>query len=386
MKSMNRLMVFGVASVGLLWSSGAGAATDAENCEGEKLREAGKYGLCRLRAEMKAVLKGESPDYSKCSQRFTLNWARREGSYDGSCPTIGDTAEAEAFVTNHTQEVAAALAGAGFLSCGDLMDLCGDGLVNLDEECDGVDLGGATCASLGWQGGTLGCTPGCSYDMSGCVAPWHLFPATGQTTCWNSGGSVIPCAGTGQDGDIQAGADLSYTDNGDGTIRDNVTGLMWEKKDNNNVGGIHDKDNTYTWSQAFSVFIDRLNNRCNNDETVNCTVNGDADCVGVGGPCGFAGYRDWRLPNVKELQSIVNYEIPYPGPTVSPAFNTACAAGCTVWGCSCTQATYCNYWSSTTPVDYRYPGNAWFVDFGNGFVVYDGKDDDGHVRAVRGGE
>ena len=376
MKSMNRLVVLGLAGLGLLWAGGVGAATDAEKCEGAKLKEAGKYGFCRLKAEMKAVLGGGSPDYSKCSQRFTLNWARREGTYDGACPTIGDTAEAEAFVTNHTQEVAAALAGAGFVSCG-------DGSMNLDEECDGVDLGGVTCASLGWEGGgTLGCTSGCSYDMSGCVGPWHVFPATGQTTCWNSNGNVIPCAGTGHDGEIQAGADLSYTDNGDGTIRDNVTRLMWEKKDDNNVGGIHDWDNAYPWSDAFSVFIDRLNNRCKNNEAVDCTVNGDADCVAVGGPCGFAGYRDWRLANAKELQSIVNYEVPYPGPTVSPAFDTACAAGCTVWGCSCTQASV--YWSSTSLAGY--PLDAWVVNFYYGNVNGNYKGNILYVRAVRGGE
>src|SRR5256712_5381503 len=55
------------------------------------------------------------------------------------------------------------------------------------------------------------------------------FPAPGQTTCWDSSGNVIPCAGTGQDGDLQKGAPLSYTDNGNGTITDNNTGLLWEK-------------------------------------------------------------------------------------------------------------------------------------------------------------
>ncbi len=34
------------------------------------------------------------------------------------------------------------------------------------------------------------------------------FPATGQTTCFDSAGDVIDCAGTGQDGEIQAGATL----------------------------------------------------------------------------------------------------------------------------------------------------------------------------------
>lgn len=49
-------------------------------------------------------------------------------------------------------------------------------------------------------------------------------PKTGQTTCYDANGSVIPCAGTGQDGDIQAGVawpDPRFTDNGNGTVTDN---------------------------------------------------------------------------------------------------------------------------------------------------------------------
>jgi hypothetical protein len=46
--------------------------------------------------------------------------------------------------------------------------------------------------------------------------------------------------------------------------------------------------------------------------------------------------RDWRLPNVKELQSIVNYEVFEPA--VSPAFDTDCP-GATVLTGSCTAAT-----------------------------------------------
>jgi len=52
------------------------------------------------------------------------------------------------------------------------------------------------------------------------------FPATGQTTRYDSSGLVISCAGTGQDGDIQAGAALRYVDNGNGTITDKKTGLV----------------------------------------------------------------------------------------------------------------------------------------------------------------
>jgi hypothetical protein len=73
---------------------------------------------------------------------------------------------------------------------------CGNGTVESSESCDGVDLGGATCASLGYPlGGTLGCRAWCAYDTSGCV---HGFPATGQMACWNGTGGAVACAGIGQ--------------------------------------------------------------------------------------------------------------------------------------------------------------------------------------------
>jgi len=52
----------------------------------------------------------------------------------------------------------------------------------------------------------------CTTDLSVChatPAAATKFLASGQTTCWNGSGVVIPCAGTGQDGDTQAGAPLS---------------------------------------------------------------------------------------------------------------------------------------------------------------------------------
>src|SRR5437016_10972638 len=65
--------------------------------------------------------------------------------------------------------------------------------------------------------------------------------ATGQTTCWDSNGNVIPCAGTGQDGELRKGAPLAYVDNGDGTITDVNTGLMWEQLSHD--GSVHDQYN-----------------------------------------------------------------------------------------------------------------------------------------------
>jgi hypothetical protein len=169
---------------------------------------------------------------------------------------------------------------------------------------------------------------------------------------------VIPCAGTGHDGEIQAGASLAYVDNGDGTISDLNTGLMWEKLSDD--GSIHDKDDSYTWDNAFAVKVATLNS---------------------GG--GFAGHTDWRLPNYKELVSILSLD--NVGPAVSAAFNTGCAPGCTVLTCSCTvSSSYSSfYWSSSTYTDY--PAYAWYVYFYYGFVYAEGKTNANYVRAVRAG-
>ena len=76
----------------------------------------------------------------------------------------------------------------------------------------------------------------------------------------------------------------------------------------------------------------------------------------------FAGQTDWRVPNVRELQSIANYQ--NFNPAVSPAFNTSCTASCTVLTCSCTASGF--YWSSSS---YAFnPANAWGVDFFSGGV------------------
>ena len=184
--------------------------------------------------------------------------------------------------------------------------------------------------------------------MTGCA-----LPATGQTTCWDSSGNVIPCADTGQDGDIQAGEPLSYTDNADGTITDNNTGLLWEKLGQD--GSIHDVGNTYTWNEAFSVHVASLNSTS------------------------FAGHSDWRLPNVKELQSILNYGTS--NPAVSPAFNANCTPGCMATTCSCTAASF--YWSSSSFA--ANPSLPWLLDFFTGGTATPSKTTYWFMRAVRGG-
>src|SRR5262249_9180586 len=67
-------------------------------------------------------------------------------------------------------------------------------------------------------------------------------------------------------------------------------------------------------------------------------------------------------------------------PSVSPAFNTGCAPGCTVLTCSCTAAS--SHWSSTTFVGG--PTIAWIVDFLDADVNITGKSQFHFVRGVRG--
>jgi len=177
---------------------------------------------------------------------------------------------------------------------------------------------------------------------------------TGQTTCYDATeGVVIDCAGTGQDGELQRGAARSFTDNGDGTITDNVTGLMWEKLSDD--GSIHDGDNLYTWTDAVTTKV----------ATLNATS--------------FGGYTDWRLPNRVELGSLVNAATTRPA-TYS-VFNTGCVASCTVLTCNCTLRS--RYWSSTTFAEG--PQYAWSVTFEPGNVEWEAKSFVAGVRAVRGG-
>jgi hypothetical protein len=188
----------------------------------------------------------------------------------------------------------------------------------------------------------------------------HL-PASGQTTPFPADRNGRPGATVPEDGTVRAGATLRFVDNADGTILDTNTGLVWEKKSDD--GSLHDKDSVFPWSSL-----------------VTDTIWDWLAQVNTEGGSGFAGHADWRIPNVKELQTIIDYG--RSSPAVDPAFNAACTTGCGVLTCSCTSISSF-YWSSTTSAGSA--TSAWRVSFSDGRLFDVDKSEVLRVRAVRGG-
>jgi len=171
---------------------------------------------------------------------------------------------------------------------------------------------------------------------------------------------MIPCSDTGLDGDIRAGVTVPsprFTDNANGTVTDNLSGLIWLK--NANCFGTQSLANALQAANALA--------------SVSCGLS-DGSAEG-----------DWRLPNVKELQSLIHFG--FVGPALSNAAGTAqwregdafSAGG----AFSNLQSNW--YWSSTA-----WPGRptAWFVSLYDGFTFDAGVTNNTHLHVwpVRGPE
>jgi hypothetical protein len=64
---------------------------------------------------------------------------------------------------------------------------CGDGIIQSGEQCDGSNLNGGSCTSLGFSGGTLSCSSSCSYNTSSCTSG-----SSGGGGGGGGGGTTIP--------------------------------------------------------------------------------------------------------------------------------------------------------------------------------------------------
>ena len=89
----------------------ATALDPAPKCESGKLKEAGKYSFCRLKADAKGVKKSKLPDYFKCADKFTTKWDKLELKAAGQCPSNGDKFPMEARITTDADEIATLVAG-----------------------------------------------------------------------------------------------------------------------------------------------------------------------------------------------------------------------------------------------------------------------------------
>ncbi|MEI6208008.1 MAG: DUF1566 domain-containing protein [Desulfuromonadales bacterium] len=173
-----------------------------------------------------------------------------------------------------------------------------------------------------------------------------VLPQSGQTTCWDSSGAATACAGTGQDGDKLAGTALPatrFTDNGNGTVTDTLTGLIWLKNAN--------CYSYVTWTKALSN-VSKLSS----------------------GACGLTdGSKagEWRLPNRKELQSLLNRQQTDNNTWLITSGFLAVQAG--------------TYWTSTTSAESN--TYSWSVDFMEASVVLGHKITTScYVWPVRGGQ
>jgi hypothetical protein len=184
--------------------------------------------------------------------------------------------------------------------------------------------------------GPTTCTPACTSGATQCASPATVQTCSG--TCWSaptacpSDAGVLPYVCEQYSGscadpdwaewpvpnssvDSPPAPNLqSYTDNGDGTITDNVTKLMWQKT----YAGA-----TATWTNA----------------VLNCEL------------LSLAGHQDWRLPTVIELSSIIDFTL---GPPKIP-INATYFVGMKNF----------NYWTST-PAAGTSPPQAWTVEFYEG--------------------
>jgi hypothetical protein len=320
------------AAIFLSPAAATAAVTPQQKCEAGKNTVAGKYAACLHKAQQKFVnggsvdILGRDTAAAACGTKSSDKWTSLEAKAGaGICPSEGDDTAVRDFMDACVEAVEDELAG---------------GTLPLDVETCNADL--ATCDSD---------LATCEGDLATCETSIGVM-RTGTTQCSDSSGVIIPCAGSGQDAAYMAGVPASYTDNGDGTVTDDVSGLMWEKLSDD--ASIHDKDTQYTWANAFSVKIAGLNGT------------------------NFAGHNDWRVPNIKELNSIINFGVTNPS-TYPQLFNN-CIPGCTVLTCACQQIA--SYWSSTSV---NSGASAWVVFFAEGRTIFTLKTGNFAVRAVRGG-
>ena len=155
----------------------------------------------------------------------------------------------------------------------------------------------------------------------------------GQTQCWDEDGLLMGCTGTGQDGAIRAGVAWpvpSFTNCGDGTVWDNLTGSIWL---------LHASCfGAQAWEAALQA-ANALHDSGTPETTDDCGLS-DGSAPG-----------DWRMRQFKEMHGLVDLD--FVGPPLSNAAGTA------RWleGDAFIAVEFNRYWTSSTYA--AIPGFAW---------------------------
>ena len=220
------------------------------------------------------------------------------------------------------------------------------------------------------QAGAQG--PGGQTGAAGAIGPAGAQGPAGPTGANGAAGATGPgvpvCTASAPYVELYQGALVCqprFNVNGDGTLTDNQTGLMWELA-TGTVGGtatsdVKDVNARYTWSAGVS----------NPDGTLYttflATLNSDVSASGTS-TC-FANHCDWRIPNIVELQTIVEATASGCGSGSSPCIDSAFGP------------TWSRYWSSSALAGN--PNNAWNVNFYDGSLFNDYKTNLSYARAVR---
>ena len=143
-------------------------------------------------------------------------------------------------------------------------------------------------------------------------------------------------------------------------VQDNVTGLIWEVKTDD--GSERDKDNKYRWGGLTAIGRDSSNREGDYYDDWNNLVN----TANSGN--GLCGFTDWRVPDIEELRSIVDYSRTNPSIDINYFPNTR-----SDW-----------YWSASPNANGS--NNAWLLYFNYGNGSNDSRFFNGHVRLVRSGQ
>lgn len=163
------------------------------------------------------------------------------------------------------------------------------------------------------------------------------YLSTGLTSCHDVAGQSVPCVGSGQDAEFQTGQPWPNTrfEAQQAWVLDRLTGLMW-------TGNANLAEYPVTWQEALDFVADMNRQR-------------------------FLGFDDWRLPNRRELRSLMSHQTRKPALPQGHPFTGVFSS----W-----------YWTATSAA--ISPAHAWYVHMEGARMFYGGKDQSYLLWPVRG--